>query len=61
MKRVFNLLFIINAVILILFDMYVSFSNPDITQIRLFLTYWKEYIVLVIYPLAWGIAKIFRS
>lgn len=60
MKRIFNLLFIINASALIFFSVYISFTNPDMTQVRLLLTYWKETILLAIYPLIWGIVKIFR-
>lgn len=43
-KFVVGLLMFLGCVI---YGAIITFSNPDMTEMRLMMTYWKEYIVLI--------------
>jgi len=48
MRKLLITIGIILMIVPILFVFYIIFSNPDMTQIRLFFTFWKEIIICIL-------------
>jgi len=60
-KVVYYFIGIIIFVVVLVFNFWLSFSNPDMTSTRLFLTFWHYYLISVVLVLCsimlfrWGV------
>lgn len=54
-KLIINIISIIIILILFGYGVYLRMSNPDMTDIRWVITYWKEYLFIILGILASGI------
>jgi len=47
-KIIINLIFILALIGIIVYSLYLRFTNADMTETRLFITYWKQYLAITV-------------
>jgi len=58
---IYNFIGLLLLIVVFVFDILLSFSNPDMTSTRLFLTFWHYYLISFILALCsimlfrWGV------
>lgn len=48
MKKVWLILFVISILATIVINLYIQFTNVDVTETRIFITYWPVFMIEVI-------------
>lgn len=46
--KIIKVLSIIVLFLIVIYGFYLRFSNPDMTEARLFLTYWKQIVLMIV-------------
>lgn len=46
--RVLKVVAILVMFLIVIYGAYLKFSNPDMTETRLLITYWKQHVLMVL-------------